>query len=236
LSPQHIATQILPPLFLTLPDQAPPREEHHQRTVYWRALTILSTLCAHPDLFETFVIRLTTKLNLLCSPLPMSPPQKILDVDEMEPTAAYAHAILTALADTLSTKVSKPRPDSDVSKYINTLLPHLFRLCLEAAVETDQRVLADIRLLRVVARIVRLVLEASTTECVVYPTILFPPHIHKWYSRLQSKFLGALADAYLNGHVKSVTGGEFASLETFQPMDVCYFYATSWKWSVYIFG
>ena len=105
----------------------------------------------------------------------MSPPQNVLDVDEMEPTAAYAHAILTALANTLSTKISKPRPDSDVPKYINTLLPHLFRLCLEAAVETDQRVFADVRLLRVVARIVRLVLEASSAECAVSPIILFSP-------------------------------------------------------------
>lgn len=153
----------------------------------------------------------------------MSPPQNVLDVDEMEPTAAYAHAILTALANTLSTKISKPRPDSDVPKYINTLLPHLFRLCLEAAVETDQRVFADVRLLRVVARIVRLVLEASSAECAVSPIILFSPHIHKWRSRLQRKFLGALADAYLNGQVRSVTGGEFASTETFRPMDVCFF-------------
>ncbi|KAL4065949.1 ARM repeat-containing protein [Scleroderma citrinum] len=200
-SPQHLATQILPPLFLALPDHAPPKEAHLQRTAYWRALTILSTLCAHPELFETFVIRLTTKLNLLCSPLPMSsatsPPT---DVDEMEPSAAYAHAILTAIANTLSTKVSKPHPDLDIPKYINTLLPHLFRLCLEAAVTTEQRVLADTRLLCVSARIIRLVLEASPTE-------------------LQSKFLGALTDAYLNGQVRSITSGEFASPEEFKPMD-----------------
>ncbi|KAL4078711.1 RNAPII transcription regulator C-terminal-domain-containing protein [Scleroderma yunnanense] len=186
-SPQHLATQILPPLFLALPDHAPPKEAHLQRTAYWRALTILSTLCAHPELFETFVIRLTTKLNLLCSPLPMSsatsPPT---DVDEMEPSAAYAHAILTAIANTLSTKVSKPHPDLDIPKYINTLLPHLFRLCLEAAVTTEQRVLADTRLLCISARIIRLVLEASPTE-------------------LQSKFLGALTDAYLNGQTGAST-------------------------------
>lgn len=205
LAPQHLASQVLPPLFLALPDRAPLRDAHSQRTEYWRALSSLSQLCAHPELFETFVIRLTTKLDLLRSPLPTTlanpPPADIPDAKEMEPAAAYAHAILTALANTLSAKVSKSRPDADVPKYINTLLPHLFRLCLEAAVANDERVFADIRLLRVVARIIRLVIEASPTAS-------------------QNKFFSGLDSAYLGGQVKSITGGEFAFLsEEFKPMD-----------------
>ncbi|KAI5999407.1 ARM repeat-containing protein [Pisolithus orientalis] len=173
-----------------------PQHLASQRTEYWRALSSLSQLCAHPELFETFVIRLTTKLDLLRSPLPTAladpPPAYIPDAKEMEPTAAYAHAILTALANTLSAKVSKSRPDADVPEYINTLLPHLFRLCLEAAIVNDERVFADIRLLRVVARVIR----------------------------SQNKFFSGLDSAYLGGQVKSVTGGEFAfSSEEFKPMD-----------------
>ncbi|KAI6041211.1 ARM repeat-containing protein [Pisolithus marmoratus] len=118
LAPQHLATQILPPLFLALPDRAPPRDAHSQRAAYWRALSALSQLCTHPELFETFVIRLTTKLDLLSSPLPSAsanaPSTDVLDAEEMEPVAAYAHAILTALGNTLSAKVSKSRPDADV--------------------------------------------------------------------------------------------------------------------------
>ena len=152
----------------------------------------------------------------------MSPSQMILDVDELEPTAAYAHAILTALANTLTTKVSKPHPDSDIPKYINTLLPHLFRLCLEAAVATDKRVLADIRLLGVAARIVRLVLEASPAEYAVHTLFCHASTLINRYLRSQSKFLGAMTDAYLNGQVRSVTGGEFTSAEVFKPMDVRY--------------
>ncbi|KAI6113119.1 ARM repeat-containing protein [Pisolithus sp. B1] len=184
VAPQHLATH---------------------RTAYWNALGALSQLCTQPELFETFVIRLTTKLDLLCSPLPSAstnpPPADILNAEEMEPAAAYAHAILTALGNTLSAKVSKSRPDADVPKYINTLLPHLFRLCLEAAVTKDQRVFADMRLLRVVARIIRLVVEASPTAS-------------------HNKFFSDLVSAYLDGQVKSITGGDFTfSSEEFNPMN-----------------
>ena len=154
----------------------------------------------------------------------------ILDVDELEPTAAYAHAILTALANTLATKVSKPHPDSDIPKYINTLLPHLFRLCLEAAVATDKRVLADIRLLGVAARIIRLVLEASPAEYAVHPLLFHASALKNRYLRSQSKFLGAMTDAYLNGQVRSVTGGEFTSAEIFKPMDVRYIILLENRW------
>ncbi|KIK23072.1 hypothetical protein PISMIDRAFT_29572 [Pisolithus microcarpus 441] len=190
VAPQHVATQVLPPLFLALPDRPPPRDAHPQRAAYWHALSALSQLCTQPELFETFVIRLTTKLDLLCSPLPSAstnpPPADILDAEEMEPAAAYAHAILTALGNTLSAKVSKSRPDADVPKYINTLLPRLFRLCLEAAVSKEQQVFADMRLLRVVARIIGLVVEASPTAS-------------------QSNFFGDLVSAYLDGKAGTST-------------------------------
>lgn len=205
VAPQHVATQVLPPLFLALPDCPPPRDAHPRRAAYWHALSALSQLCTQPELFETFVIRLTTKSDLLCSPLPSAstnqPPADIPDAEEMEPAAAYAHAILTALGNTLSAKVSKSRPDADVPKYINTLLPRLFRLCLEAAVSKEQRVFADMRLLRVVARIIRLVVGASPTAS-------------------QSKFFSDLVSAYLDGKVESIAGGDLTfSSEEFSPMN-----------------
>ncbi|KAI6041215.1 ARM repeat-containing protein [Pisolithus marmoratus] len=198
-------SDILPPLFLALPDRAPPRDAHSQRAAYRRAPSALSQLRTHPEPFETFVIRLTTKLDLLSSPLPSAsanaPSTDGLDAKEMEPVAAYAHAILTALGNTLSAKVSKSRPDADVPKYINTLLPHLFRLCIEAAVVHDQRVFAGIRLLHAVARVTTLLVEASPTTS-------------------QNTFFDSLVSAYLDGRVKSITGAEFAfSSEEFKPMD-----------------
>ncbi|KIK80675.1 hypothetical protein PAXRUDRAFT_833382 [Paxillus rubicundulus Ve08.2h10] len=202
----HLATQILPPLFAALPDCAPPRDAQSERAAYWRALCALSTLCVQPTLFETLVIRLTAKLDLLCPPSPsMSALSHVsytatVEVEEVESTAAYAHAILTALADTLFAKVSKPELAHDVPKYVDRLLPHLFRLFLEAAITSEQCILTDPRLLHVGARIVKLVVQTLSIE-------------------QQQKFVGETVAAFLNGGVKSITGGEFSSLtDEFRPL------------------
>lgn len=149
-----------------LPEQVPSRDAQSERTGYWRALCALSKLCAHPTLFETLVIRLIAKLQLLCS-LSVSPgvsPGGTTRAEEAECNAAYAHALLLTLANTLSMKVTKARPDPDVPKYVDQLLPHLFHLFLEAAVTSERQILEDQRLLRVGARIVTLVVEALSVE------------------------------------------------------------------------
>ncbi|KAF8836738.1 ARM repeat-containing protein [Paxillus ammoniavirescens] len=206
IAPHHLATQILPPLFAALPDRAPSRDAQSERAAYWRALCASSTLCVQPTLFETLVIRLTAKLDLLCTPSPsMSasscvPSTPTAEVEEAEGTAAYAHAILTALADALFTKVSKPELASDVPKYVDHLLPHLFRLFLEAAITSEQCIMTDPRLLHVGARIIKLVVQTLSIE-------------------QQRKFVGETVAAFLNGEVKSVTGGEFSSLtQEFRPL------------------
>ena len=154
-----------------LPDQAPSRDAQSKRIEYWRALCALSQLCIQPTLFETLVVRLTAKLELLCSPSisPAIPPGGTTMNEEAESSAAYAQALLLTLANTLSAKVTKARPDPDVSKYVDQLLSHLFRLFLEAAVTSERRILEDQRLLRVGARIVKLVVEALSVEYVIYP-------------------------------------------------------------------
>lgn len=73
------------------------------------------------------------------------------------------------LANTLSAKVSKAPPDPDVAKYVNQLLPHLFRFFLAAAVTSEQSIFQDQRLLRVGARIIKLVVEALSIEYVIHP-------------------------------------------------------------------
>ena len=152
-----------------LPEQAPSRDARSERTEYWRALCALSKLCVQPTLFEILVIRLTAKLELLCS-LSVSQgasPGGTTRVEEAERSAAYAHALLLTLANTLSAKVSKAPPDPDVPKYVDRLLPHLFRLFLGAAVTNERRILQDQRLLRVGARIVNFVVEALPIEWVI---------------------------------------------------------------------
>ncbi|KAF9221464.1 ARM repeat-containing protein [Gyrodon lividus] len=205
-APHHLVTQTLPPLFAALPDCPPPRDALSERAAYWRALCALSTLCVQPTLFETLVVRLTAKLDLLCLPSPsVSAAQGVsstalAEIEEAESTAAYAHAILAALANTLSTKVFKPEPDPDVPKYVDRLLPHLFRLFLAAAITSGQCVLSGARLLHVGARIVTLVVQTLSIE-------------------QQQKFVAGTVAAFLDGKVRTVTGGEFSSFtKEFRPM------------------
>lgn len=150
IAPHHLSSQTLPTLFSFLPDVTPSRDATAQRAFYWRALSSLSALCVQPQLFEILVIRLIAKLDLLCA----ISPTRIID---QESTSAYAHAILTALANTLDVKVSSK--DVDVPKYAEQLLPHMFRLYLDAALASSEvvAVAADLRLLQVGARIIRLV-------------------------------------------------------------------------------
>jgi len=169
-APHHLADKTLPSLFAMLPEQAPSRDARPERTEYWRALCALSKLCVQPALFEILVIRLTAKLELLCSlSVPRGSPGGTTRVEEVEHNAAYAHALLLALANTLSAKVSKSPPDPDVPKYVDQLLPHLFRLFLGVAVTNERQILEDQRLLRVGSRIVKLVVGALSIEYVIYP-------------------------------------------------------------------
>lgn len=117
--------QTLPLLFSSLPDQAPSQNAATERAKYWRVLSALTTLCTQSELFETLVIRLTTKLDLVCVPAAIN------DTDA-EPSAAYAHSILQTLQKTLAVKVDEGH--ADVPKYIERLVPRMFNLLIYSAV------------------------------------------------------------------------------------------------------
>ncbi|KAG2110359.1 ARM repeat-containing protein [Suillus discolor] len=187
IAPHHLSSQTLPILFSFLPDVAPSRDAITQRASYWRALSSLSALCVQPQLFEILVVRLIAKLDLLCEILP----SRTID---QESTAAYAHAILTALANTLDVKVSSKDVD---------LLPHMFRLYLDAALASSEvvAIAADPRLLQVGARIIRLVSQTLTVAG-------------------QEKLVAAVFAAYTQGDVKLITGGLLNSATPFAPLHV----------------
>ena len=87
-----------------------------------------------------------------------------MEVEDKEPTAAYAHALLRTLADALSAKVA--RGDADVPKYQERLLPRLFNLHVYSVLAADgaDLVASDPRLVAVSAEIVTLVLQTATAE------------------------------------------------------------------------
>ncbi|KAG0699928.1 RNAPII transcription regulator C-terminal-domain-containing protein, partial [Suillus ampliporus] len=192
IAPHHLSSQTLPILFSSLPDVTPSRDATTQRAFYWRTLSALSTLCVQPQLFETLVVRLIAKLDLLCA---ISPTRTI----DQESTAAYAHAILTALANTLDAKVSSK--DADVPKYADKLLPHIFRLYLDAALASSEAVAvaADPRLLQVGARIIRLVSQTLNVA-------------------RQEKLVAAVFAAYTQDDVKLITDGLLNSTTPFSPL------------------
>lgn len=163
IAPHHVSDQTLPLLFRSLPDAAPPRAAGGERSKCWRTLSALQTLCVQSELFEKLVVRLTTKLDLICLPLAR---QSITASDDIEPDAAYAHAILKTLSQTLAVKVQKKDPD--VVKYIDRLVPHIFNLFISSAFLSDERtvIIAGPRLLQVAGEIITLVVQSLPLQSV----------------------------------------------------------------------
>lgn len=149
-NPAAVEQTTLPLLFSVLPDIAPGPGEKAARASYQRTLKYLSTLCLQPDLFETLVVRLSTKLELVCSN-ENGPPS--------EYNAAYAHSILLTLDEALDAKVSQKH--MDILKYVDRLIPRLYGLFVSLAAEPmDEAALgANARLLLVGSKIIGIVLR-----------------------------------------------------------------------------
>lgn len=126
-----VEEQTLPLLFSSIPDVPPARDAIQERVKILDALSALEALCIQAQLFETMVIRLTTKLDLICVPNVSSVASQSTTIEELELYAAYAHWILTTVVKTLQKKIDKDHPD--VAKYIDRLVPKLFNLLVSAA-------------------------------------------------------------------------------------------------------
>ncbi|KZT67370.1 ARM repeat-containing protein [Daedalea quercina L-15889] len=195
-APCHVAETTLPLLFSSLPDRAPPRDAQAARLKYWRTLASLTKLCTQPDLFETLVVRLLTKLDLVCVP------PNVEDGD-MEPGAAYAHSLLRTVVDVLRTKVESGH--ADVIKYVDRLVPRLYNLFIYSTLMSNgtYMVATDPRLVSVAAQVITLVVQMLSAQ-------------------RQETFVGALFAAYIQGDVKQLAEGhrKIPSDKKFDPFDV----------------
>ncbi|KAG6909334.1 hypothetical protein DXG01_000934 [Tephrocybe rancida] len=180
-APQHLEEQTLPMLFSALPEQSPPRDAALERVKAWRILLALKTLCVHPQLFETLVIRLTTKVDLICLPA-----SKYDAMEDIEPHAAYAHSLLKTIADTLAIKVDAAHPD--VPKYIERLVPGLYNLFFFSALQQESAIATDHRLVRTAGDIITLV-----TQCVP--------------AQRQANFVTAVFEVLSTGRVQGFADG-----------------------------
>ena len=108
----HVSGNTLPLLFSALPDRAPPRDAEAERVKYWRTLASLKKLCMQPDLFETLVVRFSTKLDLLCVPSSSSPLRLLLFVPSSSSSSSSLQASffpLTNDADALIPRLPQIR-------------------------------------------------------------------------------------------------------------------------------
>ncbi|KAH9930313.1 ARM repeat-containing protein [Fomitopsis serialis] len=174
-------------------DRAPARDAQAERLKYWRTLASLTKLCKQPDLFETLVVRLLTKLDLICD-----------DSDtDREPNAAYAHSILRTIVDVLDAKVELGH--ADVIKYIDRLVPRLYNLFIYSALMSNGTYLVatDPRLVSVAAQVITLVVQTLSAQ-------------------RQETFIVALFAAYVQGDVKQLAEGhqKVPSDKRFDPFDV----------------
>ncbi|KAF5335990.1 hypothetical protein D9611_006343 [Ephemerocybe angulata] len=183
VSPQRVVEQTLPILFSSLPDSAPARDAASERAQIWKNLSYLQTLCTEPQLFETLVIRLTTKLELLCSSADAQA--------DLEPSAAYAHALLKTLANVLAVKVK--RKHADVAKYLERLVVRVFNLFVHAALVPGEKqavINVDPRLLQAAAQCATLVVRSLP-------------------SSRQEPFVKSVLSALITGNVQPISEGYF---------------------------
>ncbi|KAG8691244.1 hypothetical protein FRC11_005626 [Ceratobasidium sp. 423] len=152
VAPKVVEETTLPMLFSALPDNAPPRDADAERAKYWAILSALATLCEAPTLFEVLVIRLSTKLDILCGSIPA----------DRECAAAYAHALLQTLSNVLARKSDAGH--ADVPKYLDRLLPALLAAVVKAAVSPtpEKEVATHVKILPTIAPIFTMVVRAAS--------------------------------------------------------------------------
>jgi len=136
---------------------APLRTDASGRENCWRVLSTLAKLCTQAELFESLVIRLMTKLDLLCF---LSSDQTAAISIDPEPTAAYAHMILKALNQALASKVAMKH--LDIAKYIDRLVPNIFNIFVSSVFlsEAQIKIATEPRLIEVAGQIINLVVQA----------------------------------------------------------------------------
>jgi len=112
-------------------------------------LQLLARLCIQPTLFETLVIRLSAKLDILFS--------RGDDAEDTEPVAAYAHSLLQTLSRVLAVKVKANHVD--IPKYLDLLIVPLYNLFVSSALKRPDGIATNERLLVAAGKVISLVVQ-----------------------------------------------------------------------------
>ncbi|RXK38054.1 hypothetical protein M231_04724, partial [Tremella mesenterica] len=148
-----------PLLFHNLPDAAPTVSAVQAREKYRSILYSLSQLCVQPGLFQTLVIRITTKLELLASsPLPAEQDVQMSNgagvvIDARECTVAYTWDLLNCLSGVIDAKLAEKHVD--VVRYWDQIIPRIYRMAVEGAISRigPEPLFSDTRLLEMSGKI-----------------------------------------------------------------------------------
>ena len=149
----------LPVLFSSLPDLPLSLDAHRERAKCWRTLRWLAQLCVSAPLFETLVVRLTTKLDIVCG-------TKSESSEDYEARIAYAHGILRTVASVLEVKAKNSH--ADIPKYIDRLVPRLYNLFIALSfseISTSSK--SFLRLLEVSGEVITVIVRTVPVECVI---------------------------------------------------------------------
>lgn len=158
VTPKQIQGATLPLLFRGLPDRISSDSAQTERVQYLRALSALRRLCVPGPLFETLVVRLTTKLELLCA-----------SHRTTEAETAYAFALIATLSTVLDQNVKAGH--AEVQKYAERLVPRIYAIFMEAALGdssvTESSIATDARLIEGGAKLITMMMRSLPAECVV---------------------------------------------------------------------
>lgn len=164
-----IESATLPLLFHSLPDRAPSTTDVVARSKYRSILASLAELCVQQSLFETLVIRINNKLELLSStPITAAASGDETPDEARECTIAYAWDLINSLSTVIDTKMTAKHVD--VIKYFDQIIPRLYGLAVAAAaprVGDVVPVFRDRRILNVIARISETLTSELSTEWVL---------------------------------------------------------------------
>ena len=170
------------------------------REKYRSILDSLSQLCIQPALFETLVIRILTKLDLLSD---STKPSADGDVDmaaaeALECSVAYAWDLLNCLSGVIDVKLEAKHVD--VVKHFHQIVPRVSGLAVSAAAPKSadcEPLFRDRRLLSSIGRIIENLTWELSAEC-VYSAVMV---VLLMGFRRQSKHFGEVYRAFELGEM-----------------------------------
>lgn len=126
------------------------------REKYRSILSSLRELCVAPALFQTLVIRITTKLDLLSSSTPASGgDEEMGEFDMRECNIAYSWDLLNTQQSVVDKKIREKH--QDLIRYFDQIVPRLFTLVVSASspkLGESVPLFRDRRLVGIIAKLV----------------------------------------------------------------------------------